>query len=108
MSDQLTEYPEKENRMEEIYSDDRLKSFKDLFLNTFWGRMVVLGGAVAGIALTYNCITQATDDDSEARRANYIFQRQQIGDLRPDIYIERDGVKYFSHIDGKEISDLVK
>ena len=106
MSDQLTEYPEKENRMEEIYSDDRLKSFKDLFLNTFWGRMVVLGGVLAGITLSYKSMMQASRDYSQANSG--IVQRQVLGGSRLEVYIERDGVKYFSHIDGKEISDLVK
>ena len=37
-----------------------------------------------------------------------IEQKQVIGNEEPDTFIERDGVKYFSHADGQSISDLVK
>ena len=37
-----------------------------------------------------------------------IEQKQAIGNSQPDIYIQRDGVKYYSHVDGKSIDELVK
>lgn len=37
-----------------------------------------------------------------------IIQKNILGNHRPEVYIEWDGVRYFSHVDGKEISDLVK
>ncbi len=41
-------------------------------------------------------------------RPEPLIQKQVIGNAKADIYIERDGIKYFSHVDGKEISDLVQ
>ena len=39
---------------------------------------------------------------------NEVVQKQAIGGEVPDTYIERDGVKYFSHVDGKGIDDLLE
>lgn len=39
---------------------------------------------------------------------NSISQEQAIGDSTPDIVIEKDGIRYFSHVDGKSIEEFVK
>jgi len=36
------------------------------------------------------------------------IQQNVLGNEKPETYVEVDGVKYYSHIDGKEISDLVE
>lgn len=47
---------------------------------------------------------------SEATQGRaYSEQRQNVlGNEKPETYVEVDGVKYYPHIDGKDISDLVK
>lgn len=37
-----------------------------------------------------------------------IIQRNILGNPQPEVYIERDGMRYFSHIDGQDISNLVQ
>ncbi|MDO8556572.1 MAG: hypothetical protein Q7R96_05370 [Nanoarchaeota archaeon] len=78
-----------------------LQSLKDLFINTLAGRFVTLGtGAMIAIV---GCMA------IERYFANDKIQyRQAIGEPTPDIFIEKDGIKYFSVIDGKGVSDLLK
>lgn len=35
-------------------------------------------------------------------------QKNVMGGPQPELYIEHDGVRYFSQVDGKDISELVK
>ena len=49
----------------------------------------------------------------EPRVRDYVFGSPVgvglvVGGPEPEVFIERGGVQYFSHIDGKEISDFVK
>ncbi|MEK6939543.1 MAG: hypothetical protein AABX31_02340 [Nanoarchaeota archaeon] len=37
-----------------------------------------------------------------------VVQENVLGNGKPETYIEVNGVKYYSHVDGKDISDLVK
>ena len=37
-----------------------------------------------------------------------IIQQQVIGNEQPDVYIEKDGVNYYSHIDGQPLEDFVR
>ncbi|MBI4148125.1 hypothetical protein HY490_02435 [Candidatus Woesearchaeota archaeon] len=60
-------------------------------------------GAVFGISYVGSRVV-----DHYFPERNEIVQKQAIGGEAPDVYIERDGVKYFSHVDGKDIADLVK
>jgi len=40
---------------------------------------------------------------------NNIVQQQDVrGNEKPETYVEINGVKYYSHIDGKELSDVVR
>ncbi len=83
------------------------KSFnrlRDLFYNTAAGRFAILGTAIClGVALAgYSC--NMADRYSKLQ----IQQGQVLGAEKPEIYIEHNNVKYYSHVDGKEISDLVK
>lgn len=41
-------------------------------------------------------------------RTTPLIQQNVLGNEKPETYIEVNGVKYYSHIDGKELSDLVK
>lgn len=41
-------------------------------------------------------------------RQERVLQQNLLGNEKPETYVEINGVKYYSHIDGKEISDLVK
>ena len=37
-----------------------------------------------------------------------VYERNVLGDERPETYIEVNGVKYFSRFDGRDVSDLVR
>ena len=39
---------------------------------------------------------------------NPLIQKNVLGNPQPDLYLERDGVRYYSHVDGKSIDELVK
>ncbi|HIH15409.1 MAG: hypothetical protein QT08_C0017G0028 [archaeon GW2011_AR17] len=83
-------------------------SFKEVFLSSPLGYVVTLtmgiiiavgvGGGLHGLGQGLSNLFQ---DD-------LLYQQHVIGIAIPDIYIERDGVKYFSQVDGKNIEDYVK
>lgn len=79
-------------------------SLKDLFYNTLAGRLAIVGTAIClGIAVSsYSCAI------ADKYGKMQIQQQQTVGNKQPDIYIEENGVKYFSHADGKSIEELVK
>ena len=88
--------------MVETNEDGRsFSSFQDLLYNTDAGRLITLGAVVVGLVLGYSAI------DSYLVK-HPVEQRQAIGNEKPDVFIEKDGVLYFSQVDGKNISDLVK
>ena len=78
-------------------------SFKDLLYNTGAGRIITLATVTTGLILGYKAV-----DSYLIKQPEPVEQRQVIGNEKPDLFIERDGVKYFSQVDGKKISDLVK
>lgn len=83
---------------------ESVSGLRDLFYNTRAGRIAILGTAIClGVVLTsYSC------NMAERYSKLQIQQGQVLGTEKPEIYIEHKGVRYFSHVDGKEISDLVK
>ena len=80
----------------------RCESFRDLMYNAPLGRFIIFGGVIAGIVLAYNLA------DNLISRTNSIIQKNVIHWEAPETYIERDGVKYFSHLDGMNIEELFK
>ncbi len=62
------------------------------------GGVVVLAAGIMGIAHLYEKYSAPTP----------IVQKQVVAGPQAEIYIERDGVKYYSHVDGKSIEELVK
>ena len=81
----------------------QISSFKDLLYNTGAGRIVTLATIVTGLVLGSKVV-----DSYLIKQPEPVEQRQVIGNEKPDLFIERDGVKYFSQVDGKNISNLVK
>lgn len=76
---------------------------KGFFFHTDVGLIVaVIGIVVAGYG-AYNVGSRVLDHYFPEQA----ILKNVIGNKQPDVYIEKDGVKYFSHIDGKDISDLV-
>ena len=67
---------------------DYVGSFKDLMYNTYAGRIIVASAVIAGLVLGYRAI-----DSHLIKQPEPIEQRQDIGNKKPDIFIERDGVK---------------
>lgn len=60
----------------------------------------------SGSCVVYNACTKF---DAIYSSTKISVQHQNIlGSEKPETYVEMNGVKYFSHIDGKEISDLIK
>lgn len=45
--------------------------------------------------------------DRHISSKNPIVQKQSIGSEIPDVYIEKDGVRYYSHVDDRSVSNLV-
>lgn len=86
-----------------VGSEREYKSLKDLMYNTAFGRTLILISVGAGLFTGYQIIEQYLTSKPEP-----IVQQQVLGGDKPDIYIERNGIKYYSHVDGKEISDLFK
>ena len=80
-----------------------MNGFRELMYNTMGGRFIVFSAVITSLVLGYRTI-----DSYLIKKPAPIEQRQVIGDEKADIYIERDGVKYFSHVDGREISDLIQ
>ena len=77
-------------------------SVRDLLLNTPAGRIVTFGIIIGVASLGYAVC------DTYLRRSGQVEQRQVIGNEIPEIFIEINNARYYSHVDGKEISDLVK
>ena len=65
-------------------------------------KIFLFGSIALGMIVSYYTV------DKYLSSREPILQQQVIGGEKPDIYIERSGARYFSHIDAKEISDLVK
>ena len=82
--------------------EERTDSFKDILYNTYLGRMTILGGVIAGLVLGY----RACDNKLSEMQSPIVGNVR--GNEKPETYVEVGGVKYYSHIDGKDLSDLVK
>lgn len=82
----------------------KTKSFSDFMYNDNLGRLITFLTAVVGLtSLSFSAYYLI---DGYLKKQEPVVQQQVLGIDKPEIYIERDGVKYFSHVDGKEISDL--
>lgn len=62
---------------------------------------VVATLVIMGASFGFAYLTRDTTPES-------IHQEQVIGKVAPETYVELNGVKYYSHIDGKSVEDLVK
>jgi len=70
---------------------------------------IVLGGTLVGFGLgSYFLYKGIMGFDNLLDAQIKIHQENVIGDEKPETYVEINGVKYYSHVDGKDISDLVK
>ena len=78
---------------------------KAFLFQTELGMAIGIGSAALGLFAMAYAGGRALDHYYPEEKQ--IIQRNVIGNEAPDIYIEKDGVKYFSHIDGKDISNLV-
>ncbi len=79
-----------------------VKSFKDFMYNTLTGRGIMAMGIGGALYIGYQMV-----DNYLIKGPEPVVQQQVFGTNKPEIYIERNGVKYFSYVDGREISDLV-
>ncbi len=75
-------------------------SFKDLFLSYPIGTAFTLAIGLVIVSGVASGLSNLFQDD-------LLYQQQAIGNSIPDVYIERDGVKFFSQVDGKNIEDLL-
>ncbi len=91
----------------EVGGSGEYKSFRDLMYNSDAGRFLIMISLYVGIGVGI-CVGYQLIDNYFLKPSNPIIQQQVIGGEKPEVYIEKDGVKYYSHVDGKEISDLFK
>ena len=86
--------------------ENSIDSLKDIFYNTYWGRTFVLGAATALAAIgCYGMYRIVVADYTH--NTSEIIQKNVRGNPSPEVYIERDGVRYYSHLDGKSLDELV-
>lgn len=89
-----------EEKVEEVPKEN---SIKDLFVYTDIGNMIIYGAAIGsilvGLRILYNIGTNLDHAP--------ISTNQVLGRSESETYIEREGIKYYSHIDGKKIEDYV-
>ncbi len=87
---------------EQAAKEEKTYSFKEILYNTTLGRATILGCVIAGLVLCYKACDHKLSE----------MQRPIVGNVRgnekPETYVEVNGVKDYSHIDGKDLSDLVK
>lgn len=79
-----------------------VKPFRDFMYNTTGGRYLIFAALASALFAGAVAFNKYVVKDSAS-----IVQQNVIGNQQPEIYIEKDGVKYFSHIDGKDISHLI-
>ena len=79
---------------------------KMLVQKVFSDPIYVIVGAVLSSILIAGAVS--TIENIAKYALSPIEQKQAIGNSQPDIYIQRNGVKYYSHVDGKSIDELVK
>lgn len=79
-------------------------SLRDLFLGDPLRRIMTYSFAITtGLTIA----TGLTVGLKNLFQDNLLYQQQIIGSSIPDVYIETNGVKYFSHIDGRSIEEIV-
>ncbi len=93
--------------MVENNEENSSDSLIDIFNKTPWSTKIFLG---ASIALASFCFYGLSSDVAAqyTRKASEIIQKNVRSNPSPEVYIERDGVRYYSHVDGKSIDELVK
>ncbi|HLD40287.1 MAG TPA: hypothetical protein VJB13_04050 [Candidatus Nanoarchaeia archaeon] len=71
-----------------------------------WQQVALMGMMLSftglGVYGAYNALIQISTQKPQ------LIQRNVLGNEQPEIFVEVNGVKYYSHVDGKDISDLVK
>ncbi len=75
---------------------------------TYPSLLVILGGATL---LAAQCVDGKNKTQDARKDESLLYQEQTenvLGNEKPETYVELNGVKYYSRIDGKDISDLVK
>lgn len=77
-----------------------------LFEATPIGLFMIVGAGMAVAAGTFYAGSRILDHYYPEQ--NQVIQQNVLGNEKPETYVEVNGVKYYSHVDGKEISDLVK
>ena len=68
------------------------------------GAKIILGMGAVVSAITLGLGSYILYDSTKEK----VTQQNVRGNEKPETYVEVNGVKYYSHIDGKEISDVVK
>jgi len=68
------------------------------------GAKIIMGIGVVASAITLGLGSYILYDSTKEK----VIQQNILGNGKPETYVEVNGVKYYSHIDGKEISDVVK
>lgn len=71
-------------------------------------RITLAGVALMGYTVYLGYMSRSAYDFNVKRLQPEIVQQNIIGGRQPEIYLKRDGIRYYSSIDGKEISDVVK
>ncbi len=71
--------------------------------------MILAGCLAAFVAISYGLkqALRATYRETTTRTTTPIHRENVRGDERPEVYIEMSCIKYYSHIDGRSIDDLV-
>jgi hypothetical protein len=87
--------------------NQKYNSFRNLIYNSDAGRFLVIMSLYVGIGVGIHVGYQLIDNYF-LEKSESIVQQQVLGGDKSEVYIEQDGVKYYSHVDGKEISDLFK
>ncbi len=67
----------------------------------------IASGLIAGYTTVSIAVNDFFSNRDEVIPQN-VIQQDVIGNNQPERYILKDGIKYYSHLDGKDISDLLK
>lgn len=72
--------------------------------------VLLAGGGLLAVLAAVGAVTYMTcqGPGRENLNENKIYHQNVLRNEKPETYVEVNGVKYFSHIDGKDLSDLVK
>ncbi len=67
---------------------------------------------MGGVVIVTNYVDSKSKTQKTTTESNFVSYQEQtqnvLGNEKPETYLEINGIKYYSRVDGKEISDLVK